>query len=90
MEYRVPPVDPIESTLFGISADLGLGGTLLVDGGPAWTAQEDFDLERARFGRGRRVAAAASRNGYDTTGGGYSKRGWAIHFASFPRCAHNG
>ncbi len=52
VEYRVPPVDPTESTLFGISADLGLGGTLLVDGGPAWTAQEDFDLERARFGVG--------------------------------------
>ena len=45
MEYRVPPVDPIESTLFGISADLGLGGTLFVDGGLAWTAQEDFALE---------------------------------------------
>ena len=90
MEYRVPPVDPIESTLFGISADLGLGGTLLVDGGPAWTAQEDFDLERARFGVGgglRRLLPAMDMTRLEVgtaSGGG---RSISPHF---PRCAHNG
>ena len=85
VEYRVPLVAPTEITLFGMSADLGLGGTLFVDGGLAWTAAEDFDLERARVGVGgglRLLLPAVDMTRLEV---GYSKRGWAIHFASFSK-----
>jgi outer membrane protein assembly factor BamA len=85
VEYRVPLVEPTEITLFGLSADLGLGGTLFADGGLAWSEGEDFDAGRARLGVGgglRLLLPAVDMTRFEV---GYGERGWSIHFASFSK-----
>jgi outer membrane protein assembly factor BamA len=85
MEYRVPLVEPTEITLFGMTADLGLGFTLFADGGLAWTEGADFSAGRARFGAGgglRLLLPAVDMTRLEV---GYGERGWSIHFASFSK-----
>jgi len=85
VEYRVPLVEPTEITVFGMSADLGLGGTLFVDGGLAWTKSDEFSFDRARFGAGgglRLLLPAVDMTRLEV---GYGQQGWVVHFATFSK-----
>ena len=85
LEYRVSLVEPTEVTLFGLSAALGLGATLFVDGGLAWTDNKDFSADRARLGVGgglRLLLPAVDMTRLEV---GYGESGWAIHFANFSK-----
>lgn len=85
LEYRIPLIEPTEITLFGMSADLGLGGTLFIDGGLAWTGRDEFDMDRARFGTGgglRLLLPAVDMTRLEV---GYGRQGWSFHFASFSK-----
>lgn len=84
-EWRIPIIEPTEVTIFGLSADLGLGGTLFVDGGTAWSRSDDLRPGRARFGAGgglRLLLPAVDMTRLEI---GYGEQGWAIHFASFSK-----
>jgi outer membrane protein assembly factor BamA len=85
MEYRVPLVAPSEVTLFGLTADLGLGGTLFADGGLAWTRGRDFELGRMRIGVGAGLRLLLPAVDMTRLEVGYGEAGWAIHFASFSK-----
>lgn len=85
MEYRLPIVAPTEISVFGMSADLGLGGTLFVDGGLAWSDREDLDLGRARFGVGAGLRLLIPAVDMSRLEIGYSKQGFTIHFATFSK-----
>ena len=85
LEYRVPLVGPWEITIFGLSADIGIGGTLFVDGGLAWTDRDEFDLQRGKLGVGtglRVLMPAVDMTRFEV---GYGEDGWRFYLATFSK-----
>tara|TARA_B100001964_G_scaffold243036_1_gene319759 strand:- start:3169 stop:3549 length:381 start_codon:yes stop_codon:yes gene_type:complete len=85
LEYRVPLVRPWEITIFGLSADIGIGGTLFVDGGLAWTDRDEFDLQRGKLGVGtglRVLMPAVDMTRFEV---GYGEDGWRFYLATFSK-----
>ncbi|MBT4097852.1 MAG: BamA/TamA family outer membrane protein [Gemmatimonadetes bacterium] len=85
IEYRIPLLQPREIRLFGLSADIGLGGTVFVDGGLAWTKSDDFELERARFGTGTGIRILLPAIDMTRIEIGYGEDGWRLYLATFSK-----
>ena len=85
IEYRVPLLAPREVTLLGISADLGLGGTLFVDGCLAWTTRDELDPGRARIGSGAGLRVLVPAVDMVRLDVGVGADGWAFHIASYSK-----
>lgn len=85
VEYRVPLLPPRVISLFGLTGDIGLGGTLFVDGGLAWTDSDDLDLGRARVGAGAGLRLLIPAVDMVRLELGRGTDGWMIHFASFSK-----
>ncbi len=85
IEYRLPLLRPREIRLFGLSADIGLGATLFVDGGLAWTRREDLDLKRARFGTGSGIRILLPAIDMTRLELGYGADGWHFYLSTFSK-----
>ena len=85
IEYRIPLLQPREIRLFGLSADIGLGGTVFVDGGLAWTKSDDFELERARFGTGTGIRILLPAIDMTRIEIGYGEDGWRLYLSTFSK-----
>jgi outer membrane protein assembly factor BamA len=85
IEYRIPLLQPREVRFFGRSADMGLGGTLFVDGGLAWTTRDEFDVQRARFGLGTGIRILLPAIDMTRIEVGYGEDGWRLYLATFSK-----
>ncbi|MBT3341921.1 MAG: BamA/TamA family outer membrane protein [Gemmatimonadetes bacterium] len=85
IEYRLPLVRPREITLFGLAADIGLGGTLFADGGLAWTQRSQLDLDRARFGVGAGLRILVPAVDMTRIEVGFGEDGWRFYVASYSK-----
>jgi len=86
LEYRFPLLPSREYLLLGLASDLGLSGAFFIDHGLAWSASDDFALDRSKtgFGLGLRLLLPAVEMtrldlAFDADGS------WHIHFASFSK-----